>query len=71
MRLGKQLKIIIILQLPEVKVSKKIYASNSPYSLPIDTQKFNRSIPFPRYLLGVISANTLVVMAIVNPYVKP
>lgn len=70
-KLGKQLKIIIILQFPEMKVSKNMQANIKPYNLPIDTQKFNNNMPFPLYLFGVISAKTLVVMAIVNPYVKP
>lgn len=52
--LGKQLKIIINLQFPEVKVSRNAYAKSNPYNLPIETQKFNNKIPFPRYLLGVI-----------------
>ena len=49
----------------------KIRPKVTPYSFPIDMQKFISKIPFPLYFSGVIYANILVVIATVKPKEYP
>lgn len=57
----KELITIIILQLPDVKLSKQIIASKHPTSLPMLTKKFKKTNPFPLYWIGMISLSIEVV----------
>ncbi len=68
---GKQLKTIIYLQFPSVKLSKKQYAKMIPYNLPKETQELINNMPLPRYLIGDIYANIVVVKEMEKPNEKP
>lgn len=68
---GKQLNTIIHLQLPLVKLYRKKYAKITAYSLPNETQKLINKIPLPRYFIGDIYANIVVVKEIEKPNENP
>jgi hypothetical protein len=70
-RLGKELVTIIIRQFPVVKFDRNIAPKINENIFPKETQKLIIRSPFPRYAIGTIYENIVVVKAIVIPNVKP